>query len=285
MTEETFKSGDRVVKFAPYTRLEYCRFGGTSYNVPIGTPGTVRSASSDHTKQATVQFDNGVCWSVDYSEITKNIKGVEKLYKERERQKLRDLERQKKKKERYKRLHKESHCDTKEKKVPEVIKISEKAYKKIYTLKRAVKDNCEAFVVGINGWNVVKDIEKIFDTDCHSNGCEHMPFLPDNKLADAIDKLIKNNLKLGGILRIGMFTKGSTDRGTRGGIMTYLSSLEIPLISLSKYKATIGLFAEYKTPKTRIFTDIPIAVVPDGRSTKLKEVRNGSKSRKVSSRS
>lgn len=63
-----FKCGDRVIKARPYNATKYCRHGGDSSIVPIGTEGIVTNLPSS-SDSIYVQFDNGTNWSVDENEL------------------------------------------------------------------------------------------------------------------------------------------------------------------------------------------------------------------------
>jgi hypothetical protein len=72
----SFKVGDKVVKARPYSKENYCRYGGCNSEVPIGTLGTIKSVNS--LSEVKVKFDNNVDWSVDISELSfeKGYKGT-----------------------------------------------------------------------------------------------------------------------------------------------------------------------------------------------------------------
>ena len=66
-----FEKGDRVVKARPFEPHKYCKWGGSSQDVSIGTKGTITSL--DRKKEdANVSFDNGVNWNVSQSELDHN---------------------------------------------------------------------------------------------------------------------------------------------------------------------------------------------------------------------
>jgi hypothetical protein len=62
------KVGDRVEKARVYSPEKYCRHGGSSGEVPIGTRGTIRGICSDYVR---VVFDSGKDWQVDKDEINR----------------------------------------------------------------------------------------------------------------------------------------------------------------------------------------------------------------------
>lgn len=66
-TKETFNVGDRVVKDKRYSSTEYCKFGGTEPEVPLGTPGIVVEVRGED--KFRVLFDSGIEWSIHSSEL------------------------------------------------------------------------------------------------------------------------------------------------------------------------------------------------------------------------
>jgi len=103
MAEEGFKKGDRVIKARSFSPIRYCRHGGHSYEVPIGTKGVIdKEVESNESIQ--VRFDNRVVWSVDSHELDYEetpVQRAERLKKGAEEKALRDLELQKKMKEEF----------------------------------------------------------------------------------------------------------------------------------------------------------------------------------------
>ena len=65
-----FKVGDKVVKYQEYSPEDYCHYGGYAYEVPIGTKGIVDDVDGTKIK---VEFENGVNWNVDVSEISLDV--------------------------------------------------------------------------------------------------------------------------------------------------------------------------------------------------------------------
>ncbi len=82
----TFKKGDRVVKVKRYSKDKYCKQGGGEKNVPIGTVGIIKRTIGD----INVDFDNGVNWNLDESELV-----LESIYNLR-RYKMIDIKKLKK---------------------------------------------------------------------------------------------------------------------------------------------------------------------------------------------
>jgi hypothetical protein len=63
-----FKSGDKVIKAKRYNADKYCRWGGESEDVPIGTKGIVRCLSTS-VGGVIVDFENGKDWTLDSCEL------------------------------------------------------------------------------------------------------------------------------------------------------------------------------------------------------------------------
>jgi len=60
--------GDRVEKARVYNPEKYCKHGGSSGEVPIGTRGTIQGICSDYVR---VVFDSGKDWQVDKDELNR----------------------------------------------------------------------------------------------------------------------------------------------------------------------------------------------------------------------
>ena len=74
-----FKVGDEITKARPYSLSNYCRCGGRSDNVPIGTKGVITGVE-EYISVLHIDFENGEKWAVDMSEISLiNINWREKL--------------------------------------------------------------------------------------------------------------------------------------------------------------------------------------------------------------
>lgn len=61
-------TGMRVVKVREYKPGVYCKYGGEERHVPLGTCGKVLYYE-EQILRVNVQFDNGIQWSVDASEL------------------------------------------------------------------------------------------------------------------------------------------------------------------------------------------------------------------------
>jgi len=71
-TRPTFAVNDRVKKvraFGGSGRHNYCAYGGDENEVPIGTAGKITLV--ENANKVRVQFDNGILWFVDTSELDK----------------------------------------------------------------------------------------------------------------------------------------------------------------------------------------------------------------------
>lgn len=69
MKIEDVKTGMKVVKTRPYTKDQYCAYGGDESDVPIGAVGVVADKGSTP-GCVVVNFPNGKYgWSVDVHEI------------------------------------------------------------------------------------------------------------------------------------------------------------------------------------------------------------------------
>lgn len=60
------KIGDKYRKQHWYSKDQYCKYGGDEHDIPIGSIGKVVDIQGDKIK---LQFNDGVTWSVDRSEI------------------------------------------------------------------------------------------------------------------------------------------------------------------------------------------------------------------------
>lgn len=81
-----FKEGDIVFKARPYSENKYCKHGGSSIDVPIGTKGVIKQLDKDNNEDCIIDFDNGKQWHVSFSEINlvkkaENVSDIEKLTK------------------------------------------------------------------------------------------------------------------------------------------------------------------------------------------------------------
>jgi len=62
-----FREGDKVVKARRYSADEYCKYGGTEWEVPIGTEGTIINDFGSN--KVEVSFENDKTWSLHTSEL------------------------------------------------------------------------------------------------------------------------------------------------------------------------------------------------------------------------